>query len=221
MRPIAIMLMCAFCAAESKAQVAVELSYGADRNVDSPQSELDGWMNGTVEWMFPSGLGVGIGTDHQFEGAAITTSDHLGWAIYLSTSYEYPTRMVAPFVRGGVGLGRAPCRGDTCGDGAHFRGSAGVRIRIVDELRVSGAAPAYRIDSRAPARPRRGGLHPPAPRSPGHRVKDHSHASTTVNLQHPHIPPPQELHRRDSLREWGKAANHHCAVRIGLARRTR
>ena len=138
MRPIAIILMCAFCAAESKAQVAVELSYGADRNVESAQSERDGWLNGTVEWMFPSGLGVGIGTDHQFEGAALSTSDHLGWAIYLSTSYEYPTRIVAPFVRGGVGLGRAPCEGDVCRSGAHLRGSAGVRIRIVEALRVSG-----------------------------------------------------------------------------------
>ena len=138
MRAIAIMLMCAFCAAESKAQVAVELSYGADRNVDSAQSELDGWMNGTVEWMFPSGLGVGIGTDHQFRGSSLSTSDYLGLAIYLSTSYEYPTRMVAPFVRGGVGVGRAPCEGDVCRTGAHLRGSAGVRIRIVEELRVSG-----------------------------------------------------------------------------------
>jgi hypothetical protein len=134
----AVVLACAFFAIESKGQVAVELSYGADRNVDSAQPQRDGWMNGTVERMFPSGLGIGIGTDHQFEGAGIDPSDHLGWAIYVSTSYEVPLRSVAPFVRGGVGLGRAPCRGDTCGDGAHLRGSAGVRIRVVGQLRLSG-----------------------------------------------------------------------------------
>jgi hypothetical protein len=132
-----VVLACAFFAAESKAQVAVELSYGADRNVEAEQSERDGWMNGTVEWMFSSGLGVGIGTDHQFEGAGIGPSDHLGWAIYVSTSYEVPVRRVAPFVRGGLGLGRAPCQGDTCSGGAHVRGSAGVRIRVVEEFRVS------------------------------------------------------------------------------------
>ena len=137
-RPIVIILMCAFCAAESKAQIAVELSYGADRNVESAESELDSWLNGTVEWMFPSGLGFGIGTDHQFEDSAISASGHLGWAIYLSTSFEFPADVVAPFVRGGIGVGRAPCRGDTCGGGAYLRGSAGVRIRIVGELRVSG-----------------------------------------------------------------------------------
>lgn len=143
MRPVltnvvAIVLACALLAAEGKAQVAVELSYGADRNVESEQPERDGWMNGTIEWMFPSGLGVGIGADHQFEGAGISPGGHLGWAIYVSTSYEVPVRRVAPFVRGGVGLGRAPCQGDTCSGGAHVRGSAGVRIRVVEELRVSG-----------------------------------------------------------------------------------
>ena len=138
MKAIAIMLMCASYAAESKAQVAVELSYGADRNVGSTQSELDGWLNGTVEWMFPSGLGLGIGSDHQFEHSSIATSDHLGWAIYLSSSFEFPAGALAPFVRGGIGLGRAPCEYDTCGDGAHLRGSAGVRMLIVGDLRVSG-----------------------------------------------------------------------------------
>jgi hypothetical protein len=127
----------AFSAAESEAQIAVELSYGVDRNVESAESELDGWLNGTVEWMFPSGLGLGIGTDHQFDGSAIRTSDHLGWAIYFSSSFEFPVGVVAPFVRGGIGLGRAPCRGDACGGGSHLRGSAGVRMRIVEEVRLS------------------------------------------------------------------------------------
>jgi hypothetical protein len=137
-RPILILLMCAFNAVESEAQVAVEVSYGVDRDVASASSELDAWVNGTVEWMFPSGLGLGIGADHQFEDASLSTSDHLGWALYLSTSFEFPGRVLAPFVRGGIGLGRAPCEGDTCSGGAHFRGSAGVRLRIFERLHVLG-----------------------------------------------------------------------------------
>jgi hypothetical protein len=81
---------------------------------------------------------LGIGTDHQFEGAAITTSDHLAWAIYVSSSYEFPMDVVAPFVRGGVGAGRVPCEGDICSEGVYLRGSAGVRVRIVSQLRLSG-----------------------------------------------------------------------------------
>ncbi|TFH64916.1 MAG: hypothetical protein E4G90_07155 [Gemmatimonadales bacterium] len=42
---VTIRLMCALGVAESKAQVAIELSYGADRNDASAQSERDGWMN--------------------------------------------------------------------------------------------------------------------------------------------------------------------------------
>jgi len=138
MRRVAFVLICtSLGAAECRAQVAVELSYGVDRNVQSVPSELDGWLNGTVEWMHPSGLGVGIGTDHQFEAASINPSDHQGWAIYLSTSFEFSTDAVTPFVRAGIGLGRAPCEGDTCGDGAYLRGSAGVRWRIVREWRLS------------------------------------------------------------------------------------
>ena len=135
---ILLALVLTFSPTESKAQVAVEMSYGADRNVESTESEFDGWLNGTVEWMFPSGLGLGIGTDHQFESASISPSDHLGFAIYLSASQEFRLGLVAPFVRGGIGLGRAPCQGDTCSDGAYLRGSAGLRIRLVGELRVSG-----------------------------------------------------------------------------------
>ncbi len=127
-----------FSATESKAQIAVEVSYGVDRNVESAGSEIDGWLNGTVEWMLPSGLGLGIGTDHQFESASISPSDHLGWAIYFSASQEFPLGSVAPFVRGGIGLGRAPCQSDTCTDGAHVRGSAGLRVQLVGELRLSG-----------------------------------------------------------------------------------
>lgn len=134
------LLMLAFVLGADAAhgQVAIELSYGADRGVDSSSPERDGWLNGTVEWMFPFGLGLGIGTDHQFEGASIAFSDHLGWAIYVSSSYEYPLGTVAPFVRGGLGVGRAPCTGDTCGDGAYLRGSAGLRIRVFEKVRLSG-----------------------------------------------------------------------------------
>ena len=135
--PLAALLICAFSAADSEAQLTVDLFYGGDRNVESPESEFDGWLNGTVEWVFPSGLGFGIGADFQFEDAGISTSDHLGGALYLSTSYEFSADVVAPFVRGGVGLGRAPCEGDTCGSGVYLRGSAGLRIHIVDALRLS------------------------------------------------------------------------------------
>jgi hypothetical protein len=145
MRLIAIMLMCAVCAAESPAQIAVELSYGADRNIETGAPRLDGWLNGTVEWMSPSGLEVGIGTDHQFRGSSINTSDYLGVAIYLSTSFELSADVVTPFVRGGIGLGRAPCESDACGAGAYLRSSAGVRIRIAEELRLSGEIGVSRV----------------------------------------------------------------------------
>ena len=134
---LALLALVAGFPAQSEAQVAVEVSYGLDRNVTSTEAESDGWLNGTVEWMFPSGLGLGIGTDHHFEGGRISPSDHQGWAIYLSASHEFPVGKTAPFVRGGIGLGRAPCEGDTCGDGVHLRSSAGVRIRIAEELRLS------------------------------------------------------------------------------------
>lgn len=125
-------------ASELQAQLAVELSYGADRNVESEPAETDGWLNGTVEWMFPSGLGIGIGSDHHFEGASIDPSDHLGWALYFSASQEFPLGGAAPFIRGGIGLGRAPCQGDTCSDGLYLRGSGGVRIRLSHALRATG-----------------------------------------------------------------------------------
>lgn len=141
----AIVLASALLASEASAQLSVELSYGADRNVDSEQPETDGWVNATVEWLFASGLGIGIGTDHQFEGASVGPNDHLGWAIYASTSYERALGDIAPFVRGGIGAGRAPCQGDTCGDGLHLRGSAGVRIRIAQKLRLSGEVGVSRV----------------------------------------------------------------------------
>ena len=128
-----------------QAQIAVDLLYGVDRNVTSTESELDGWLNGTVEWMFPSGLGLGLGADHQFEGAAISPSDHEGWSLYLSASREFPFDVAAPFVRAGVGLGRAPCEGDTCSDGLYLRGSAGVRVPLSERLRVVGEIGVSRV----------------------------------------------------------------------------
>ena len=145
MRTIVIMLMCAFCAAVAEAQVAVELSYGGERNVESTEPEFDGWLNGTVEWMSPSGLGFGFGIDSQFEHAKPSVSDHQAFAIYFSTSFEFPAELVAPFARGGIGLGRAPCEGDTCAGGLYVRGSAGVRIRIAEALRLSGEIGVTRV----------------------------------------------------------------------------
>ena len=133
------------CPAPSQAQLSVEASYGVDRNVESSESEVDGWLNVTVDWIFPSGLGIGIGTDHQFEGASISSSQHLAWALYVSPSFELPLGAVAPFVRGGVGLGRAPCRSDTCGDGAYLRGSTGIRVRVVEKLRITGEIGVSRV----------------------------------------------------------------------------
>ncbi|MDA0330273.1 MAG: hypothetical protein O2958_14870 [Gemmatimonadetes bacterium] len=137
MRVLAALLLCAFLAVECEAQIAVEVSYGVDRNVDSSEARRDGWLNGTVEWMLPSGLGIGIGTDHQFSGVAPAPSDFRGWALYASTSFEMPDRKVSPFVRGGIGAGRAPCQGDTCTDGLYLRASTGLRVRVAERLRLS------------------------------------------------------------------------------------
>ena len=142
---VLIGLFLASSATESQAQLAAELSYGADRNVESTESELDGWLNGTVGWVFPSGLGIGIGTDHQFEGASVSPSSHQSWAIYVSSSLEFPVGRVAPFVRGGIGAGRAPCEGDTCSGGAYVRGSAGLRVRLVGEFRLMGEIGVSRV----------------------------------------------------------------------------
>jgi hypothetical protein len=147
MRPAAVCacLLLAAPPAQAKGQVVVELSYGADRNIDGGEAEMDGWLNGTVERRFPSGLGVGLGTDHQFEGAGISASGHLGWSIYLSSSFELPGPVVAPFARGGIGLGRAPCEGDTCASGLHLRISGGVRIRLSHRSRLLGEIGVSRV----------------------------------------------------------------------------
>lgn len=117
------------------AQISIEASYGVSRDVAS-SPELDGRLNITVDWISPSGLGLGIGTDHQFEDASFSPSEHLSWSLYLTPSYQLPLGAVAPFVRGGIGVGPAPCQSDTCSDGAYLRGSTGIRLRVVDKLRL-------------------------------------------------------------------------------------
>lgn len=139
------MLVLALSATETRAQISAELSWGADRNVDSMEPELDGWLNGTVEWMFPSGVGLGIGVDNQFEGASLAPSDYLGLSIYVSSSYELPADPLAPFVRAGFGVGRAPCEGDTCGDGMYLRGSGGLRLRVSEAWRLTGEVAVTRV----------------------------------------------------------------------------
>ena len=136
-RVLLTVILATLFATDVHAQVVVDLLYGVARNVESTESELDGRLSASVEWVFPSGLGLGLGTDHQFEGAAISPSEHQGFAIYFSTSYELMAGPIAPFARGGVGLGRAPCEGDTCSDGADVRGSVGLRVRIVEKLGIS------------------------------------------------------------------------------------
>lgn len=125
-------------AGRADAQRLVEVSYGLDRNVSSPEAQWDGWVNGTIEWLLPSGLGLGVGTDHQFEGASLRPSGHQGWAAYLTASYQLPDRTVSPFLRGGIGVGRAPCEGDTCTDGLYLRTSTGLRLRLTEAVGLSG-----------------------------------------------------------------------------------
>ena len=128
-----------------RAQLSIEASYGFDRNVASSEAEFDGLLNITLDWISSSGLGFGIGTDHQFESATLSPSEHLGWSLYLSPSFELPLGPVAPFVRGGIGLGRTPCQGDTCTDGAYFRGSTGIRLRLVERMRLVGEIGVSRV----------------------------------------------------------------------------
>ena len=135
----------AWAPGEVGAQVRLDLLYGAERNVDDGASQHDGWMNATVEWVLQSGVGIGIGTDHQFEEATPSTSGHLGWAIYLSSSYSRRSGRWSPFVRGGVGAGRAPCVGDTCGDGLFLRGSAGARLHLSRAIGLTGEVGLSRV----------------------------------------------------------------------------
>lgn len=136
--PILLVLGVIFSPTEARAQITAELHYGLDRNVQTTESERDGWLSATVEWTLAPGFGLGIGTDLQFERAPARLSDHQGGAVYLSVSRELRFGAVAPFVRGGLGLGRAPCEGDTCGDGLHLRGSTGLRAWLTDRFGLSG-----------------------------------------------------------------------------------
>ena len=134
-----------FAPTGADAQLRVDVLYGVDRNVGDGGGEYDGWMNATVEWVLPSGVGVGIGTDHQFEDASPRPDGHLGWALFLSSSYTSTFGRWSPFLRGGVGAGRAPCSGDTCGAGLYIRGSAGLRTRVSARLRLVGEAGVSRV----------------------------------------------------------------------------
>lgn len=121
-------------AADATAQVAFHLLYGVDRNVDSGQGETDGWMSLGAEWTVASGVRVGVGTDHQFENATPSPSDYESLALYLSSSVEITQNDVRPFIRGGIGAGRAPCESDTCSSGIYLRGSTGLRVRLSGAL---------------------------------------------------------------------------------------
>jgi hypothetical protein len=140
---LATLVGMAFAPTGADAQLRVDVLYGADRNIDDGTPEHDGWMNATVEWVLTSGIGVGIGTDHQFEEAAPSASGHLGWTLYLSSSYSPSSGRWRPFLRGGIGAGRAPCDGDTCGSGVYLRASGGVRTNpsgrfgLIGEVGVS------------------------------------------------------------------------------------
>ncbi|MDH3224684.1 MAG: hypothetical protein OEO23_13280 [Gemmatimonadota bacterium] len=117
-------------AAPASGQVAFHVLYGVERNVDSGGAENDGWMTLGAEWALTPGVRIGVGTDHQFETATPSRSDYESLALFLSSSVEFSQRNVRPYVRGGVGLGRAPCEGDTCSSGTYLRASTGLRLRL-------------------------------------------------------------------------------------------
>ena len=126
-------------------QVAIDLVLGADRNVDSPGAETDGWVQLTAEWVSPSGFGVGLGLDQYFDTVTPSPSELEAAALYLSASYRLLDRRLSPFVRGGVGAGRAPCEGDTCGDGLHVRGSLGLRLHLSPAFSLVGETGLSRV----------------------------------------------------------------------------
>jgi hypothetical protein len=134
-----------FAPAGAGAQLRVDLLYGLDRNVADGAADHDGWMNATVEWVRASGVGLGIGTDHHFEEASPSAIGHLGWAIFMSSSYTPTFGRWRPFLRGGIGAGRAPCSGDTCGSGLYLRASAGVRAHLSERFGVVGEAGVSRV----------------------------------------------------------------------------
>lgn len=99
-------------------------------------------------------------SDHQFENAQPSAGDYLSTAIFAAISRTFGRGPVAPHVRLGLGLGRAPCEGDTCGDGLYLRGAVGVSghlsgpLHLVAETGLSrvgqpfgGAGLSYRLGS--------------------------------------------------------------------------
>ena len=135
--PVLLAVLTAGAPPAVQAQVAVELSWGLERNVDSPAAETDGWFNTTVEWRLPSGLGLGIGSDHQFDGATPDPRHHQGFTLHLLMSQTFTMGAIRPFLRGGVGLGRLPCEGDVCRTGLHLRGSGGMRLPLSPTLELT------------------------------------------------------------------------------------
>lgn len=108
------------------AQMRIDVMYGFERNVESSEPEYDGWLGATVEWEVGRGLSLGLGSDHQFESARPSASQHESTAVFVTVRRTFAVGAVAPYVRLGVGVGRAPCEGDTCSDGAYLRGAAGL-----------------------------------------------------------------------------------------------
>lgn len=126
MRAPALFLLLVTTASPLAAQARVDLLYGIERNVESPEAEYDGRLSAIVEWDVHPGLGIGVGSDHQFENARPSAGDYQSTAVFAVVSHTFGRGAVAPHVRLGLGLGRAPCEGDTCGDGLYLRGAVGM-----------------------------------------------------------------------------------------------
>ena len=132
-------------AGPAAAQFSLEATYGVDRNIESRPSERDGFVSVSAHWSLRPGLSVGIGSDLQFEDAAVTTSDLQAGSVYASSTLEAAGARLAPFVRAGIGVGRAPCEGDTCSDGLYLRASTGLRVRLVEPVRLVAELGASRV----------------------------------------------------------------------------
>jgi hypothetical protein len=160
MRAPPLFLLIVTMASPVAAQVRVDLLYGFERNVESPGAEYDGWLGAIVEWEVRPGLSIGVGSDHQFENARPSAGDYQSTAIFATISRTFGGGAVAPHVRVGLGLGPAPCQGDTCHDGLYLRGAVGVSghvsgpVSLVAEVGLSrvgrpfgGAGLSYRLGS--------------------------------------------------------------------------
>lgn len=145
MRSTTFALILCLVATPAYGQRTVDVSYGVDRNVDSGTPQTDAALSAVVEWGAVAGLNLGLGTDHQFEGPSLNPDGHLAWAVYLSVSRRHEAGRLAPFVRGGIGLGRAPCEQDTCGDGLYVRASVGATLHVSGPVHVLGEVGLSRV----------------------------------------------------------------------------